>query len=81
MLNYYKSLLRNAIPGGPPSRIQISEYQQIEKFSDCRSANTTDGGETRLFPAGETLRPGKKPGFFAVPHTARKLFDLLNIPL
>ncbi|QTA85491.1 Uncharacterized protein dnm_015020 [Desulfonema magnum] len=41
---------------------------------------SADGGETRLFPAGEgspVLK--KKPGFFAVPHTVRELFNLLTV--
>ncbi|QTA93252.1 Uncharacterized protein dnm_093530 [Desulfonema magnum] len=36
-------------------------------------------GRNPAFRAGETVRPGKKPGFFGVPSTARKFFDLLNM--
>ncbi|QTA89819.1 Uncharacterized protein dnm_058760 [Desulfonema magnum] len=41
-------------------------------------ADTADRGETRLFPAGEILCPGKNPGFSVFPHTVRKISDLLN---
>ncbi|QTA92507.1 Uncharacterized protein dnm_085870 [Desulfonema magnum] len=42
------------------SKNLIIEYQQIEKFSDCRGTDTANGGETRLFPAGGAFCPGKK---------------------
>ncbi|QTA89621.1 Uncharacterized protein dnm_056770 [Desulfonema magnum] len=69
---------------GTPERQKFFENANPSKSADRKvfgpsQDKKTDSEETRLFPAGKVPHPVKKPGFFAVPNTARTLFDLLKI--